>query len=358
MIVLDAISLATTAFMLVAGRPRAVRSSQAPVDQRTPRPVRTRTQLEPAVSATSEPRRDAVGISSGTSRDGSRRPARGGRERLSEALSMPPGQRREAVSDVVRSFPWWSEGMGRARQARPRRRRGVRVLPRRIPQGPRRPPTLRMAGERLRPLANIPRTGAFSDASKVCAPQRQPSGKRKRRSAAPRSSASSIRPGPLNPTGRDPLGKVRVAGRCGIPRHVSGSSWRSQEHRLSWRRAEHRATRPHRGSSPGSVRAASAPEIAQIRTDAANVAKVERIGSPGAIRTNCAVLDLDTENANQNLPSPDQQLTDGAVGRVRRRDPGGTGLLSRGGEEQDTDQSGQDRSDCRRTPTSTRHWHW
>lgn len=50
-------------------------------------------------------------------------------------------------------------------------------------------------------------------------------------------------------------------------------------------------------------------EIAQIRTDAANVAKVEKVGSPGAIRTNCAVLDLDTEGANQNLPSPDQQLT-------------------------------------------------
>lgn len=50
-------------------------------------------------------------------------------------------------------------------------------------------------------------------------------------------------------------------------------------------------------------------DIAQVRTDAANVAKVESIGNPGAIRTNCAVLDLDTENANQNLPSPDQQLT-------------------------------------------------
>jgi hypothetical protein len=49
--------------------------------------------------------------------------------------------------------------------------------------------------------------------------------------------------------------------------------------------------------------------ITQIRTDAANVAKVEGIGNPGAIRTNCAVLDLDTENANQNLPSPAQQLT-------------------------------------------------
>jgi outer membrane murein-binding lipoprotein Lpp len=49
--------------------------------------------------------------------------------------------------------------------------------------------------------------------------------------------------------------------------------------------------------------------INQIKDDAANVAKVERIGSPGAIRANCAVLDLDTENANQNLPSPDTQLT-------------------------------------------------
>jgi hypothetical protein len=49
--------------------------------------------------------------------------------------------------------------------------------------------------------------------------------------------------------------------------------------------------------------------IAQIRADAANVAKVEGLGNPGAIRTNCAVLDLDTESANQNLPSPAQQLT-------------------------------------------------
>jgi hypothetical protein len=51
-------------------------------------------------------------------------------------------------------------------------------------------------------------------------------------------------------------------------------------------------------------------DITQIQTDAANVNKVERIGgTPGAIRTNCAVLDLDTENANQNLPSPDVELT-------------------------------------------------
>ncbi len=51
-------------------------------------------------------------------------------------------------------------------------------------------------------------------------------------------------------------------------------------------------------------------DINQIKTDAANVAKVEGLGNPGAIRTNCAVLDLDTENANQNLPSPDQELTE------------------------------------------------
>jgi len=49
--------------------------------------------------------------------------------------------------------------------------------------------------------------------------------------------------------------------------------------------------------------------IDQIKADAANVAKVEKIGSPGAVRANCAVLDLDTENANQNLPSPQTQLT-------------------------------------------------
>jgi hypothetical protein len=30
-------------------------------------------------------------------------------ERLAAALARPPEQRRESVSDVVRSFPWWSE---------------------------------------------------------------------------------------------------------------------------------------------------------------------------------------------------------------------------------------------------------
>jgi hypothetical protein len=50
-------------------------------------------------------------------------------------------------------------------------------------------------------------------------------------------------------------------------------------------------------------------DINQIKADAANVARVEKVGSPGAVRANCAVLDLDTENANQNLPSPVIQLT-------------------------------------------------
>ena len=49
--------------------------------------------------------------------------------------------------------------------------------------------------------------------------------------------------------------------------------------------------------------------IAQIRSDAADVRKVERTMDPGAIRADCAALDLDTESANQNLPSPDEQLT-------------------------------------------------
>lgn len=50
-------------------------------------------------------------------------------------------------------------------------------------------------------------------------------------------------------------------------------------------------------------------DIATIRTDAANVVRVEATQNPGAIRTDCAVLDLDTENANQTLPTPDHQLT-------------------------------------------------
>jgi hypothetical protein len=52
-------------------------------------------------------------------------------------------------------------------------------------------------------------------------------------------------------------------------------------------------------------------DVSQIRTDAANVAKVESIKNAlaGAIRANCAVLDIDTENANQNLPAPDAEVT-------------------------------------------------
>jgi hypothetical protein len=57
----------------------------------------------------SEPRRDAVGLSTGLPETVLDDPPEVAAERLSEALSMPPGQRREAVSDVVRSFPWWSE---------------------------------------------------------------------------------------------------------------------------------------------------------------------------------------------------------------------------------------------------------
>jgi hypothetical protein len=61
------------------------------------------------VSGTPESRRDAVGISSGLPETVLDDPPEVASRRLSEALSMPPGQRREAVSDVVRAFPWWSE---------------------------------------------------------------------------------------------------------------------------------------------------------------------------------------------------------------------------------------------------------
>jgi hypothetical protein len=53
--------------------------------------------------------RDPVGISTGlpeTILDDAPGVAR---ERLESALLRPPGQRREAISDVVRSFPWWPD---------------------------------------------------------------------------------------------------------------------------------------------------------------------------------------------------------------------------------------------------------
>jgi hypothetical protein len=55
------------------------------------------------------PPRDQVGISTGLPETILDDPPRVARERLESALLRPPGQRREAVSDVVRSFPWWSE---------------------------------------------------------------------------------------------------------------------------------------------------------------------------------------------------------------------------------------------------------
>jgi hypothetical protein len=53
--------------------------------------------------------RDPVGISTGLPETVLDDPPGVASDRLASALSRPPGQRREAVSDVVRSFPWWSE---------------------------------------------------------------------------------------------------------------------------------------------------------------------------------------------------------------------------------------------------------
>jgi hypothetical protein len=51
----------------------------------------------------------AVGFSSGLPETILDSPPKVARERLDSALARPPSQRREAVSDVVRAFPWWSE---------------------------------------------------------------------------------------------------------------------------------------------------------------------------------------------------------------------------------------------------------
>jgi Protein of unknown function (DUF3151) len=56
-----------------------------------------------------EPRRDAVGLSTGLPETVMEPPPTVAAERLQSAIARPPGQRRESVSDVVRSFPWWSE---------------------------------------------------------------------------------------------------------------------------------------------------------------------------------------------------------------------------------------------------------
>jgi hypothetical protein len=52
---------------------------------------------------------DTFGISSGLPETVLDDAPRVAAERLSAALSRPPDQRRDAVSDVVRAFPWWSE---------------------------------------------------------------------------------------------------------------------------------------------------------------------------------------------------------------------------------------------------------
>jgi hypothetical protein len=52
---------------------------------------------------------DPVGISTGLPQTILEDPPRVASERLESAILRPPGQRREAVADVVRSFPWWSD---------------------------------------------------------------------------------------------------------------------------------------------------------------------------------------------------------------------------------------------------------
>lgn len=52
---------------------------------------------------------DAFGISSGLPETVLDDAPVAAAERLAAAMSRPPDQRRDSVSDVVRAFPWWSE---------------------------------------------------------------------------------------------------------------------------------------------------------------------------------------------------------------------------------------------------------
>jgi hypothetical protein len=61
--------------------------------------------LEETVSIPGDP----VGISTGLPQTILDEAPQVARERLESALLRPPGQRHEAVADVVRSFPWWPD---------------------------------------------------------------------------------------------------------------------------------------------------------------------------------------------------------------------------------------------------------
>jgi hypothetical protein len=61
------------------------------------------------MTAPEEPRRDAVGLSAGLPETVLEPAPSVAAERLESAIARPPDQRREAVSDVVRSFPSWPE---------------------------------------------------------------------------------------------------------------------------------------------------------------------------------------------------------------------------------------------------------
>jgi hypothetical protein len=52
-----------------------------------------------------------------------------------------------------------------------------------------------------------------------------------------------------------------------------------------------------------------ATTVDTLQSDARRVAMVEAGRDPGALRTDCDVLVNDALGANQNLPSPDEQLT-------------------------------------------------
>ena len=125
------------------------------------------------------------------------------RSALDAALAQPGERRRHAVSDVVRADPAWPGGVGRARLTGPRRRGGVRLLPGRVPPGPRRPAGCRVEGLGHWSGGSTRPTGGSSVVSTDCVRLPAPSASRPKRSGARSSSVSSTRPGePIGPVSR------------------------------------------------------------------------------------------------------------------------------------------------------------
>jgi hypothetical protein len=99
-----------------------------------------------------------------------------------------------------------------------------------------------------------------------------------------------------------------------------------------------------------------ASSLSTLRADARRIAAVEARHDPAGVRTDCDVLVNDALGANQNLPSPDDTLTQilsgayasaSAAGRNCLTGAGGGPLLARSTAELATAESGYVKAEAR-----------